>query len=203
TTVRPGERDLRPAFSAGKPVEVEVHEPQAFLHRVLSASPMTPLMLLALAGAPVPAADSLRDAVLARIARESGATVAVMARDPVSGFLLEINPDLRFHAASTMKVPVLIELARRVDAGEVRWTDSIPVKNRFTSLADGSPFSLDPHDDADSTAYAATGAPWPLRQLATRMIVRSSNLATTLLIDPRDAAPLPDGTRPPGADSLP
>jgi beta-lactamase class A len=140
--------------------------------------------------------------VLARIARESGATVAVMARDPVSGFLLEINPDLRFHAASTMKVAVLIELGRRVDAGEVRWTDSIPVKNRFASLADGSPFTLDPHDDGDSTVYAAIGARWSLRQLATRMIVRSSNLATNLLIERLDPVRVTAGIRRLGADSM-
>src|ERR1044071_6503383 len=112
--------------------------------------------------------------------------VAVVARDPVSGLVLEINPDLRFHAASTMKVGVLIELARRVDARELRWTDSIPVKNEFTSLADGSPFTLDRNDDGDSTMYAAIGTRVSLRQLATRMIVRSSNLATNLLIERLD-----------------
>jgi beta-lactamase class A len=164
---------------------------------------MIPLLLLALAVTSARAGvDTLRDAVLARIARDSGATVAVVARDPVSGLLLEINPDLRFHAASTMKVPVLIELARRVDAGALRWTDSIPVKNQFTSLADGSPFTLDPHDDGDSTVYAAIGSRWSLRQLATRMIVRSSNLATNLLIERLDAARVTAGSRRLGADSM-
>ncbi len=164
---------------------------------------MTSLLLVALAVPSLHAGvDTLRDAVLARIARDSGATVAVVARDPVSGLLLEINPDLRFHAASTMKVPVLIELARRVDAGALRWTDSIPVKNQFASLADGSPFTLDPHDDGDSTVYAAIGSRWSLRQLATRMIVRSSNLATNLLIERLDAARVTAGIRRLGADSM-
>ena len=167
---------------------------------------MIPLLLLAAAAAfarPAPtAADSLSRAVLARIAQESTATVAVVARDPVSGLVLEINPDLRFHAASTMKVPVLIELARRVDARELRWTDSIAVKNEFASLADGSPFTLDRNDDGDSTVYAAIGARWSLRQLATRMIVRSSNLATNLLIERLDPARVTATIRRLGGDSM-
>src|ERR1044071_143631 len=128
--------------------------------------------------------------------------VAVVARDPVSGLVLEINPDLRLHAASTMKVPVLIELARRGDARELRWTDSIAVKNGFASLVDGSPFTLDRTDDGDSTVYAAIGARWSLRQLATRMIVRSSNLATNLLIERLDPARVTSTIRRLGADSM-
>jgi beta-lactamase class A len=170
---------------------------------------MIPLLLLALAAFPAPAParhgtalDSLRERVLARIARETGATVAVFARDPVSGFELAISPDLRFHAASTMKIAVLIELARRVDAGELRWGDSIPVKNEFASLADGSPYALDRAEDGDSTVYTALGSRWTLRQLATRMIVRSSNLATNLLIERLDPVRVTATIRRLGADSM-
>jgi beta-lactamase class A len=126
---------------------------------------------------------ALQAAARARIARDSGAVVAVLLRDPVSGLTLELNPALRFHAASTMKVPVLIELGRRIDAGELHWDDSLPIRNQFASIVDGSPYTLNPAEDGDSTVYAAIGSRWTLLHLATRMIVRSSNLATNLLVE--------------------
>jgi beta-lactamase class A len=161
-----------------------------------------PLLLgFALAGRSEPA-DSLRAAMLARIARDSGATVAVVVRDPLSGLFAAVAPDLRFHAASTMKVPVLLELGRRVDAGDLGWGDSLPVHNRFASLVDGSPFSLDQGSDGDTTVYLAVGGRLPLRQLATRMIVRSSNLATNLLIERLAAPRVTQTIRALGADSM-
>ncbi|HEV8196657.1 MAG TPA: serine hydrolase [Gemmatimonadales bacterium] len=140
------------------------------------------LVALALAGGPGPA-DSLRAKILERIARDSGATVAVALRDPVSGFMVLINPDLRFHAASTMKVPVLMALGRRVDSGALSWGDSVTVVNRFASIVDGSPYELSAGDDSDSTMYAALGQRRTVKQLAERMIVRSSNLATNILLN--------------------
>jgi beta-lactamase class A len=161
-----------------------------------------PLLLLAALGGQIGSADSLRAAILNRIASESGATVAVALRDPSSGLMVLVEPDLRFHAASTMKVPVLIELVRRVDAKDLRWTDSITIKNEFASIVDGSPFTLDKNDDSDSTVYAAIGTRWPIRQLATRMIVRSSNLATNLLIERLEARRVTATIRRLGADSM-
>jgi len=159
------------------------------------------LLLLAAAAGPGPA-DSLRATILSRIARDSGAIVAVFLSDPVSGFFVAVNPDQRFHAASTMKVPVLIELGRRIDAHQMRWSDSIPVKNEFASIVDGSPYTLDAGEDSDSTVYQSIGARLPLRQLATRMIVRSSNLATNLLIERLDAVRITQTIRKLGADSM-
>jgi beta-lactamase class A len=148
-------------------------------------------------------ADSLRARMLERIARDSGATVAVALRDPVSGFMVLINPDLRFHAASTMKVPVLMYLGRRVDSGALSWSDSVTVVNRFASIVDGSPFELSAGDDSDSTMYAAVGQRKSVRQLAERMIVRSSNLATNILLS---SVATPEGAtrliRSLGADSM-
>ena len=159
------------------------------------------LLILAAAASPGPA-DSLRALILDRIVRDSGATVAVFLSDPVSSFLVAVNPDLRFHAASTMKLPVLLELGRRIDAGELRWSDSIPVKNRFASIVDRSPFSLDQRGDGDTTVYRSIGTALPLRQLAHRMIVRSSNLATNLLIERLDPTRVTGTIRRLGADSM-
>lgn len=165
-----------------------------------------PLALLTLAGVgvePMPAqSNDLQQAIRDRIAQDAGAQVAVVARDPVSGFQFDLEPDLRFHAASTMKIAVLIELGRRIDAGELSWTDSLPIRNRFASIVDGSPYELDPASDSDSTVYAAIGSRWTLRRLATRMIVRSSNLATNLLVERLDPRRITATIRRLGADSM-
>ncbi|MEO8200248.1 MAG: serine hydrolase [Gemmatimonadota bacterium] len=116
------------------------------------------------------------------LANRDGDTVAVAAIDLASGDMLLLSADLQFHAASTMKVPVLIEVARRVDAGEFTWDDSILVRNEFASIVDGSPYRLDPADDSDSTVYLLIDHRTTIRHLAERMIERSSNLATNLLM---------------------
>jgi beta-lactamase class A len=54
--------------------------------------------------------------------------------------------------------------------------------NQFASIVDGSPFSVAPLDDSDSTMYLRVGDRVPARELVERMIVRSSNLATNAVI---------------------
>ncbi len=113
-----------------------------------------------------------------------------------------LQADLRMHAASTMKVPVLVELARRVDRGDLAWTDTVTIENSFQSIVDGSPYRLTVEDDSDSTLYQRIGQPISYHDLAERMIVRSSNLATNILID-RLGAPQAQATaRSLGADSI-
>lgn len=94
-----------------------------------------------------------------------------------------LNADDTFHAASTMKVPVMIELFRQVDAGRLRLDQTIPLANQFSSIVDKSPFALDPADDSDSSAYTLVGTAVPVRDLIEHMITRSSNLATNALIE--------------------
>lgn len=117
-----------------------------------------------------------------RAAAGDTATVAVALRDLATGDSLLIDARERMHAASTMKVPVMLELFRRADAGEIRLDQEVPVTNAFRSIVDGSPYALDPREDGDTTLYARAGGRATLRELIERMIVRSSNLATNLLI---------------------
>lgn len=137
----------------------------------------------------------------ARIAQDT-AVVGAVYRDPARRERVLIGADTRFHAASTMKVPVLIELARRIDAGEFRWDTGLTVHNRFSSIVDGSPYHLDPADDSDSSLYAFEGQTLSLARLARLMIVRSSNLATNLLIDRLDASRVNATAHRLGADSI-
>jgi beta-lactamase class A len=169
--------------------------------------PFGPVVLLALGCSPqaggVPAASPLPlgAAIERRLAPERG-TVAVAFIDLGSGDTVFRNADLRYHAASTMKVPVLIQLARDVDSGRTGWDEPVPVRNSFVSLADGSPFTLDPADDSDSSLYALQGQSVTQRRLAELMIERSSNLATNLLIARLDPARVDATAHRLGADSI-
>jgi beta-lactamase class A len=123
----------------------------------------------------------LEDALRARIGQDTAA-VAMAYYDSVTRDTLLIDGLRRYHAASTMKIPVLIELARRVEADDFRWDQTITIRNSFRSIVDGSEYRLDPADDSDSTLYAELGHGVPIARLARLMIARSSNFATDLLI---------------------
>lgn len=127
--------------------------------------------------------DSLKSMIERRIAEVKGAVVGVAFHDLSTGDTLFSNADDSFHAASTMKVPVMIELFRRIDAGALGLDQGILLVNQFGSIVDNSPFSLDAGDDSDSSAYAAIGRRVPVSELIDRMITRSSNLATNALIE--------------------
>jgi len=115
--------------------------------------------------------------------QKSGAEVAIAFRtlDGKSEWFL--RADDSFHAASTMKVPVMIELFHQVREGKLRLDDTIVVKNEFHSIADGSVYTLDPKDDSEPNIYKAEGQTRTLSQLCEIMITHSSNLATNLIVE--------------------
>jgi len=126
---------------------------------------------------------SLRDAV-EKIAGESKArAVAVALLDFDSGLRFSLAGDRWFHAASTIKVAVLLAVFRAVDEGRLRLDDSLHVRNRFISAADGFPFRLDSDSDALPKLYQAIRRTVNISALAEGMIAASSNLATNLLLD--------------------
>jgi len=129
-----------------------------------------------------PSSATLAAAIRDRIAQVPGAEVAVSFRDLASGDSLDLNADVEFHAASTMKIPVMLEVLRSVEAGRLGLDQGILLVNRFHSIVDGSPYSLDASDDSDSLVYTLVGQRVPVRELMERMIVRSSNLATNALV---------------------
>ena len=93
------------------------------------------------------------------------------------------HADDSFHAASTMKVPVMIELYRQVQAGKLKLSDPLTIHNEFHSLVDASPYKLDPSDDSETELYKAEGQTRTLTELCELMITVSSNLATNLIIE--------------------
>jgi len=113
----------------------------------------------------------------------SGAEVAVAFRTLDGRSELLIAADTPFHAASTMKVPVMIELFRQAHAHILTLDDPLAIRNEFHSIVDGSTFALSEGDDSDKEVYAAAGKTLTLRQLCVAMITVSSNFAANLLIE--------------------
>jgi beta-lactamase class A len=136
-------------------------------------------LLLGVTGIGEPSLEAeLRSAIAA-----SGAEVAVAFRTLDGRTELFIDADKPFHAASTMKVPVMIELFRQAHAGTLSLDDPLPIRNEFHSIVDGSPYSLSEGDDSDKEVYAALGKTMTLGQLCEAMITVSSNFAANLLIE--------------------
>jgi len=121
-------------------------------------------------------------AISARIAK-SGADVAVYFLRLDGRAQWSVRADDVFHAASTMKIPVMIELFHQVQEGKVKLTDTLLVKNEFHSIMDGSAYVLNASDDSEGELYKAEGQKRTLRELCELMITVSSNLATNLLIE--------------------
>jgi len=112
-----------------------------------------------------------------------GAEVPVVFETLDGRQTLTIDPDKPFHAASTMKVPVMIELFRQAEAGTLSLDEPLLVKNEFHSIVDGSVYQLSVGDDSDAEVYKAVGKTMTLRQLCEAMITVSSNFAANLLIE--------------------
>ena len=123
-----------------------------------------------------------------KIIAASGAEVAVAylplpwpEGEAAGGILIDAGKT--FHAASTMKVPVMIEAFRQAEAGGIALDAPIPVTNTFKSIVDGSPYELSATEDSDGDVYKAIGRTMTLRELVTASITVSSNLATNILIE--------------------
>ena len=113
----------------------------------------------------------------------SGAEVAVYFKTLDGKAEWSVRPDKVFHAASTMKIPVLIELFHQVQQGKVKLDDKLMVKNEFHSIVDGLSYKLNAADDSEADLYKAEGQSRSLRELCELMITVSSNFATNLIIE--------------------
>lgn len=137
---------------------------------------------LLLAGCASTAPDLPRD-VDRIIASQHGKTIAIAYYDLRDGTSLLKNERVVFHAASTMKVPVMFGIFEAASRGALRLDQPVRVRNEFTSIFDGSSFAVDPKEDSDAEVYGMIGKDVPLDVLVRHMIVRSSNLATNNVIE--------------------
>jgi beta-lactamase class A len=118
------------------------------------------------------------------IAAEAGAeAVAVAYYDQETETSWSCRGERWFHAASTIKVAVLVGLFAAVEEGRFRLDDRLHVRNRFPSVLDRTAYAIASSRDADGDVHAAIGKLMPIRRLAESMIATSSNLATNLLLD--------------------
>jgi beta-lactamase class A len=129
------------------------------------------------------ASANLREQLETILERSKSRAIAVALHDLHTGFRFSLSGDRSFHAASTIKVAVLLAIFRAADKGRFRLDDSLHVRNRFFSAADGSVFQVSPDRDATPELYQSIGRTARIATLAHAMISGSSNLATNLLLD--------------------
>lgn len=115
------------------------------------------------------------------LANEKG-NFAVAFKDLSTGKTLLLNAHEEFHAASTMKTPVMIEVFKQAKEGKFSLGDSFIIKNQFKSIVDSSLYSLDSTDDSESEIYRHIGEKRSLYDLMYQMIIASSNLSTNIVI---------------------
>jgi beta-lactamase class A len=108
--------------------------------------------------------------------------VAFKRLDIISNPIL-INADHIFHAASTMKTPVMLQIIKLIEGKKLRLEDKVLVKNVFKSIVDSSDYSLSLADDSDDVLYKKIGQYSTIEDLVYLMMTVSSNLATNLLIE--------------------
>lgn len=137
----------------------------------------------------VPAPDqldldrSLRPKLQELEARSKSVAMAVAVQDLETGLEFRYRADRWFHAASTIKLAVLLGTFAAIHKGKLVPQSRLHVRNRFRSAHDGSTFRVTSERDADSEVQGAIGKTMRIHELARNMIIRSSNLATNLLLD--------------------
>ncbi len=127
--------------------------------------------------------EELEAAILKEIETVSGDFGVAFTILDDTGQELLINAKESFHAASTMKVPVMIELYKQADQGKFSLEDSIDIINEFKSIVDSSKYSMDLGVDSQENLYGRIGQKATYSELMYEMITMSSNLATNILIE--------------------
>src|SRR5256885_3028557 len=118
-----------------------------------------------------------------KIEKESGAkAIAVALHDSETGFEIHYHADRWFHAASTIKVPILLGVFAAIDRGELLPHSRVHVRNRFLSVVENVPFRVESGRDSNTAVHTAIGKMMRVDELAYHMITTSSNLATNLLL---------------------
>jgi beta-lactamase class A len=145
--------------------------------------------------------EQLKQEIATAIAKHSG-SFAVAFKDLTSGDEVLINERTVFHAASTMKTPVMIEVFKQAEQGRFSLSDSFIVKNDFKSIVDSSAYQLDSTEDSDKDIYKKLGQAVPLSMLVRDMIIKSSNLSTNMVIELVGASNVNESMRELGAKDI-
>lgn len=163
------------------------------------------LLLLALSTALISCKETPEEKLLSQIEEEfqkQEGVFAVAFRDLSSGKEIFLNERMLFHAASTMKTPVMVEVFKQAEEGKFSFLDSIVIKNEFKSIVDSSTYSLKAKDDSDTLIYQHIGEKRTVYSLMYDMIIISSNLATNLIIEKVNATHVTKSLRAIGANDI-
>lgn len=115
--------------------------------------------------------------------RAGAAALAVAIADLETGIAFDYHAERWFHAASTIKVAILVGVFGAISRGELLPQARVHVRNRFLSAYDGSPYRVNIGRDANAGVHKEIGRTMRVIELAEAMITSSSNLATNLLLD--------------------
>jgi beta-lactamase class A len=109
--------------------------------------------------------------------------LAVAVYDTETHASFRRNAERWFHAASTIKVAILLGVYASIHHGWLLPHSRLHVRNRFFSAADGQTFRVSADRDANGEVHTSIGKMMRISELALHMIATSSNLATNLLLD--------------------
>ncbi len=146
--------------------------------------------------------EGLRQHIETRLTSVEGRFAVVFKQVDKPENRISINGKEVFHAASTMKTPVMIEVFDQAKAGKFKLTDSVLVKNEFKSIVDGSRYQMDISDDSGEGLYKKIGQKTTVYELIYEMITVSSNLATNILIEKVGAASVTNAMNELGASDI-
>jgi beta-lactamase class A len=144
---------------------------------------------------------TIEDQIRKELSKQPG-VYGLAFKDLSTGEELFINEHEVFHAASTMKTPVMIEVFKQAKEGRFSLSDSVPIKNSFKSIVDGSVYSLDSAEDSEQRLYTLTSTKRTLDSLVYDMIIVSSNIATNIIIELVDAKKVTQSMRDLGANDI-
>jgi len=160
------------------------------------------LLLLLLIGCKTkPTLQDVKEEIVNTLNKQTG-VFAVAFKDLTTGEEILINEHQLFHAASTMKAPVMVEVYKQAIAGKFSLKDSLLIKNDFKSIVDSSLYSLSANDDSDTLIYKHIGEKRTVYSLVYDMIIISSNLATNLIVELVDAKNVTQTMRDMGANDI-
>jgi beta-lactamase class A len=125
----------------------------------------------------------IEEAIKAAAEAAGASAVAVAYHDLATDAGAGLHHERWFHAASTIKLAVLVALYATIDRERLTGHDRVHVRNQFTSLADGRYFRVDAGRDGNTRVHDHVGRTMRLEDLARHMITTSSNLATNVVVE--------------------
>src|SRR5690625_2902760 len=142
---------------------------------LIAAFVFTAFMAMSCAATSPQTSEELEETIRGKLQPVEGTFAVAFQHLADSAEAIYINEREMFHAASTMKTPVMIELFKQAEAGAFSLEDSVEIKNEFRSIVDSSRYRMDIDADSEGELYELIGRQRPVSRLVDDMITMSSN----------------------------